>query len=336
MPFVSVIVPAYNAQETIGETLESIFNQTLADFELIVVNDGSTDQTLKIVAGFDDSRLKAFSYPNAGVAASRNRGAAQASSAYLSFIDADDLWTPDKLEAQLNALENTPQAAVAYSWTNYIDQTGRFVARAQRTTFDGDVYAELLMRDFLESASNVTIRRQAFIDSGGFDESLSGAADWDLFLRLAARYSFVAVPRLGVLYRLGGNSMSANLSMQEQECLQVLERAYEQASESLQPLKKHSFAHLYQYLGFKVMQGQLSREKGLSALRYFKRVLNYNPWLLGQQPCVILAVSLKILAALLLPIQSQQFINVFRLIRAETQLKKPLTARNKTTEIHSH
>lgn len=315
MPLASVIVPTYNAQETIGETLESIFAQTFTDFELIVVNDGSTDNTLKIVSGYEDARLKVFSYPNAGVAASRNRGVAQAGGSYISFLDADDLWTPDKLEAQIEALENNSQAAVAYSWTDYIDHSGRFIDRDQRVTFSGNVLRELLVRDFLESASNVMIRRQAFLDSGGFDESLSGAADWDLFLRLAANCSFVAVPRLGILYRLGGNSMSADLSMQERECLQVLEQAYEQASESLQTLKKHSFAYLYQYLGFKVMQGQLSRKKGLSALSYFKRAVNYNPVLLGQQPRVTLAVFTKILAALLVPAQSQQLIDRFRLVR---------------------
>ncbi|HBL15031.1 MAG TPA: glycosyl transferase family A, partial [Cyanobacteria bacterium UBA11162] len=110
-------------EKTIKETIESILNQTFVDFELIVINDGSTDSTVDIVTSIQDSRLQVFSYPNAGLAASRNRGIDRATGKYISFIDADDLWTPDKLERQLKALEENPQAAVAYSWTDCIDES---------------------------------------------------------------------------------------------------------------------------------------------------------------------------------------------------------------------
>lgn len=312
MPLASVIVPVYNGAQTIYATLESVFRQTTQDFELIIIDDGSTDTTLEVVSKFDDPRLSIFSYHNSGVAVSRNRGVAHASGKYLSFIDADDLWTPDKLALQLEALESTPEAAVAYSWTDYIDQEGRFIDKAQRVTFSGDVYAELLLRDFLESASNVTIRRQVFLEFGGFDLSLSGAADWDFFLRLAKHYHFVAVPRLGVLYRLLSSSMSANLDIQEKECLAVLERAYEQAPHSLQPLKQQSLGHLYQYLSFKAMHGSLHRPKGSSALHYLCQSLAHSPQIAIQQPRLTSVLVVKILAALLLPRQSQQLIDQLR------------------------
>src|SRR4028119_812278 len=112
MSLISVIIPVYNGEKTIQETIESVLNQTFTDFELIVINDGSQDATLEIVERIQDSRLKVLSYPNAGQAASRNRGLSHASGEYISFIDADDLWTPDKLEAQLRALQDNPQAAV--------------------------------------------------------------------------------------------------------------------------------------------------------------------------------------------------------------------------------
>src|SRR3712207_3352824 len=114
MPLISVIIPVYNGEKTIQETIESVLNQTFPSFELIVINDGSHDSTLDIVSSIKDPRIKVFSYPNAGLSASRNRGISVACGEYVSFIDADDLWTPDKLEAQYKALQANPQAAVAY------------------------------------------------------------------------------------------------------------------------------------------------------------------------------------------------------------------------------
>jgi glycosyltransferase involved in cell wall biosynthesis len=137
MPLISVIIPAYNAQKTIRETIESVLNQTFKDFEIIVIDDGSQDSTVEIVSAFSDPRLRLFSYPNAGVSATRNRGLAQANSEFISFLDADDLWTPDKLEAQLRALEANPQAAVAYSWTDYIDESSQFLHPGNHPTATG-------------------------------------------------------------------------------------------------------------------------------------------------------------------------------------------------------
>ena len=117
MPTVSVVIPAYNPERTILETVESVLHQTFSDFELIVINDGSTDRTLDLLQTVQDSRLKIFSYSNGGLALARNRGISHAQGAYISFIDADDLWTIDKLELQLEALKQHPDMGVAYSWT---------------------------------------------------------------------------------------------------------------------------------------------------------------------------------------------------------------------------
>jgi len=273
MSLISVIIPVYNGEKTIRETIESVLNQTFQDFELIILNDGSQDSTLDIVSSLQDSRLKVFSYPNAGLAASRNRGTFHAVGEYISFIDADDLWTPDKLETQLKALQDNPEAAVAYSWTNYIDESGEFIRRGGYLTANGDVYAKLLVVDFLENGSNPLIRRQALIEVGGFDESLPAAEDWDILLRLAAQYSFVAVPYPQILYRVSANSMSAHVVRQETACLKVLERAFNQAPESLQYLKKYSMANLYRYLSFKVLDAYPDRKRGLIAARFLWQLI---------------------------------------------------------------
>ena len=124
---ISIIIPVYNAEKTIESTINSVLNQTFIDFELIVINDGSTDSTLEIVHKITDPRLKIFSYANANQAASRNRGIAKATGEYIAFLDADDLWTPDKLESQINLLKNNSTAAVVYSWTNCINEFNQFL-----------------------------------------------------------------------------------------------------------------------------------------------------------------------------------------------------------------
>lgn len=306
MALISVVIPAYNSEKTIQYTIESVLQQTFKDFELIVIDDGSQDSTYQVVSSFSDSRIRVFSYPNAGVSASRNRGISKANGEFIAFLDSDDLWTPDKLEAQLRALEDNPQAAVAYSWTDYIDESGQFLYPGNHPTATGEVYSQLLLTNFIENGSNPLIRREALIQVGGFDESLFGPEDWELFIRLAARYPFVVVPRSHILYRMSTHSISFNLPRQEAQCLQVIERAFNQAPESLQHLKPLSIANLYQYLLFRGLAGPLERQTALAAARCLWHSVRYDPSVLRRRSRLMLIVSLKLLAAILLPSQQAQ------------------------------
>lgn len=301
MPLISVVIPVYNGEKTIRETIESVINQTFGDFELIVIDDGSQDSTLDIVKSISDARLKVFSFPNEGLATSRNRGINLACGEYISFIDADDLWTPDKLEAQLKALQTHPQAAVAYSWTDCIDESGQFCRRGNHITVQGNVYAQLLLTDFIENGSNLLIRSQAFQNVGCFNESLPAAEDWDMWLRLAAKYEFVVVPSPQVLYRLSATSMSANVVRQEAACLQVIEQAFAQAPDSLQHLKRPSLANLYKYLTYKVLEGVPEPKAGQVAMRFLAQLLRHEPDLWRKR--VIWKVLLKSGLVILLPSQ---------------------------------
>ena len=277
MPLISVIVPVYNGEKTIRETIESALAQSFSDFELIVINDGSQDSTLDVLASIQDPRIKIFSYPNAGVSASRNRGFDQSSGEFIAFLDADDLWTSDKLEAQLTALQENPNAAVAYSWTNFIDETSQVSSHGSHRTVNGDAYADLLLFCFLENGSNPLIRRQALINIGSFDESLSPAEDWDMYLRLAAHYHFICVPFPQILYRVTTNSASSNVSKMETASLQVLERAYKQSPKSQQVLKKQSFAYLYEYLIFKSLQNSSRPQRSWEAIKIFGKYIRKEP-----------------------------------------------------------
>jgi GT2 family glycosyltransferase len=305
MPIISVILPVYNGERTIKETMDSVLNQTFLDFELIVINDGSQDSTLEVVSRIVDSRLKVFSYANAGLAATRNRGISHAIGEYISFIDADDFWTSDKLEAQFKALQANPQAAVAYSWTDWIDESGQFLRSGGHITVNGDVYAKLLLRDFIESGSNPLIRKHALAEVGGFDESLAAVEDWDMWLRLAAQYEFVCVPSPQILYRVSSNSMSSNIWKMEAGSLRIIERAFTQAPESLQPLKREILGKRYQYLTLKAIEGPPERHRGLAAARFLWQAVSNDPaWL--QRGQLMLIVLFKIVIATLLPPQHAQ------------------------------
>ncbi len=304
MPLISVIMPVYNGEKTIRETIESVFNQTFPDWELIVINDGSQDATLEILNSIQDPRLRVFSYPNAGQATSRNRGISQACGEYISFIDADDLWTPDKLEAQLQVLQANPQAAVAYSWTKCIDEVGQVSRRGSHISVTGDVYKNLLVVNFLENGSNPLIRRQALNEVGSFDESLTPAEDWDLWLRLAARYHFEVVSSPQILYRVSVKSATANVWRLEAACLEVIERAFTQAPESVEHLKKYSLGNTYKYLTYKAIEGPPERKKGLVAARFLWQAVRNDPALLRTK--VLFKVLLKIAAITILPPQQAQ------------------------------
>lgn len=319
MPLISVIIPVYNGEKTIRETIESVLNQSCRDFELLVINDGSQDRTLEIVESIQDPRLKVFSYPNAGQSTSRNRGIALATGEYISFIDADDLWTPDKLEAQVKVLQENPQAAVAYSWTNWIDESSQLLGKGSHITEKGEVFAKLLLNDFVANGSNSLIRRQALTEVGGFDASVTPAEDWDMWLRLAAHYEFVAVPSSQILYRISPNSASFNVWKMEASSLKVIEKAFAQAPESLQYLKRKSLGNRYKYLTYKSIEGYPERKKGLTAIRFLLQIVRNDPSIL--QAKVIWKVLFRILAIVLLPSElAQTVINKFKTLSNTTTL----------------
>ncbi|WNZ23803.1 glycosyltransferase family 2 protein [Leptolyngbya sp. NK1-12] len=249
MPTISVIIPAYNAEKTILSAITSVQKQTFSDWEVIVINDGSTDGTVQKLASISDQRLKVFSYPNAGVSTARNRGLDRASGDYIAFLDADDQWTADKLEAQLAALQHHPDAGVAYSYTHFIfeDKADSFIEDSQ--AYQGNVYADLLLKNFLHSGSNPLIRKEAILSTGNFNPCLSYGEDWEYWLRLAAKWNFVLVPKPQILYYHSPYSASnQNLAILESSMLQTIDQIFAAAPAYLQPLKRRSLSCTYRYL----------------------------------------------------------------------------------------
>ncbi|MGB3405551.1 MAG: glycosyltransferase [Microcoleaceae cyanobacterium] len=314
MALISVIIPVYNAQKTIQATIESVLQQTFPDFELIIINDGSTDQTDSILRQYTDSRISIYTNSRQGAAVSRNQGFQQSNGEYIAFLDADDLWTVDKLESQLKALKDHPEMTVSYSWTDYIDEAGNKLYSGSYLALNGDIYSKLLVRNFLENGSNPMIKRQALIDIGGFDESLEGGQDWDLYLRLAAKYQFIAVPTVQIYYRVSSGSISSNLSRQEQQVLKVMERNYAQSNAEIQPLKSYSLTNLYKYLTCRALALPPSYSNGLKALQFSIKYAWYEPDKIAQFS-LILVLFFKSLFRSLFPNLEKPILTVVKKLK---------------------
>ena len=299
MPSISIIIPAHNAEPTILETIASLQWQTFSDFELIVINDGSTDRTLDQLTTIRDARLKVFSYENAGVSMARNRGLQHATGDFITFIDADDLWTPDKLELQLAALKQCPQAGVAYSRTCFMDKQGETFHIDNLTLPEGDVYARLLTKNFLLSpGSNPLIRRQALESVNGFDSNFTHGEDWDLYLRLASQWEFVAVDHPQVFYRQSSTSASSQVEAMEQNSLKVIEKAFQAAPLTLKPLKKQSLANLYQFIAHLYLSRCVERDSVNLAAQKLQTSLQFYPRILLQKKTLVLVFKLLLMRIL--------------------------------------
>lgn len=299
VPQVSVIIPAYNAEKTLVGTITSLQQQTFTDFELIVINDGSTDGTLALLETLPEHRLRIYSYANGGLPEARNRGIAQATGEYLAFIDADDLWTPDKLADQVQALVDCPEAGVAYSWTAFIDAQNQYLYAKTPRALTGQVYTHLLVENFIASGSNILVRRSVATAVGLFDPSLKSAEDWDYYIRLAAVTSFVLVPKYQVLYRRSPQSMSANVAVMEHNGLRVIDRAFDQAPATLHYLKRHSLAHTYRFYALLHLEnaasGNATSDSVAQATHKFKQAIVAQPRIIGDRLTQRLLIKLILL-----------------------------------------
>ena len=247
MSKISIIIPTYNSANTIEETIASVQKQDFTDFELIIIDDGSQDNTIEVVQHVVEPRLKLFAYENGGVAVARNRGIAKSTGEYISFLDADDLWSSDKLSKQFEALKKSAKAKVAYSWTSFIDDQGKHLFSGTRFGYEGNVYPQLIQTNFLTNASNILIQRDVLNLIQGFNPQLAYTADWDFYLRLAQNFEFVVVPKYQIFYRQSANSMSSKIEPLKKESLALLDRVYQTTAVELETLKTKSYSILYLY-----------------------------------------------------------------------------------------
>jgi glycosyltransferase involved in cell wall biosynthesis len=206
---ISVIIPAYNAEHYIAKAIESCLSQTYAPHEIIVIDDGSTDGTAAVAESFPSPVRVIRLAENMGVSVARNRGVQASTGDWLAFLDADDWFLPEKLEHQRRCVLENPQAVLIYTGFHIIGFDGS--KSDGRFFMPQEIWPMLRYRDRLH-LSTVLLRRDTFDSIGGFDPSLRRCQDWDLWLRLVARYSvesFAAVPEPLAVYRRVAGSLSS-------------------------------------------------------------------------------------------------------------------------------
>ena len=201
MPLVSVVIPTYKHAGLVPETLASVFAQTLEDVEVIVVNDGSPDDTAAVLRPLAEAgRIRYVEQPNAGQAAARNRGIEMATGEFVALLDDDDLWPADKLAWQVALLRSRPEAVLCYGGYETFG-TQAVPCWPDFDAPDGRVRDAFLTYNHIRSPGQTLIRAASLREVGGFDATIWGADDWDLYLRLAGRGEFAFAPRCALRYR---------------------------------------------------------------------------------------------------------------------------------------
>jgi glycosyltransferase involved in cell wall biosynthesis len=254
-PLVSAIVPAYNAEPFIRETLHSILTQTYPNLEVLVVDDGSKDRTSKIIeeSASNDSRIKFFHQKNKGVAAARNLAIENSKGDYIAPIDADDVWYPEKIEKQVTRLEKYPAAGCAYTWSVSIDEKGKLLDAGAQWDLEGEVFQPLVLRNFVGNASVPVFRRSALAEVGGYNEQLraknaQGCEDWELCLRVAEKFHFCVVQEYLFAYRCYSESMSCNHEEMGRSYARVMDEIKKRHPEISRDIYRWSNGIFYLYL----------------------------------------------------------------------------------------
>ncbi|MDY6906011.1 MAG: glycosyltransferase [Thermodesulfobacteriota bacterium] len=207
-PLVSVVIPTFNRGHMVADAVASVLAQDYPHLELIVVDDGSTDDTSAVLAPCQDS-ITLLTQANAGVSAARNRGVRHARGEYVAFLDSDDWWQPGKITAQVSFFRSHPQALVCQTEEIWI-RNGRRVNPGKRHKKPAGLIFEPSLELCLVSPSAVMLKRDFFIEMGGFDESLPACEDYDLWLRISCRHPIDLIPDPFVVKRGGhGDQLSA-------------------------------------------------------------------------------------------------------------------------------
>lgn len=278
MSLVSVIIPAHNAAPFVRDTVSSALEQSWPDVEVIVVNDGSTDGTAAVLASFA-GRIRVIDQCQSGVAVARNRGAAAARGTWLAFLDADDVWLPRKLEAQLATAD--ADTHLIYSDRINIGHLAGLpeIQSDLQHMYEGSVFADVLLGNVI-TTSSVVMRRSTFEALGGFSEDpeLPPAEDWDLWLRVAAQHPIAVCREPLVKYRLHAAGASQNPDRMNRARIQVVERALRLPAAQQLPasIRRRAWATTFATNGWDAGR----HAKRTKAIEYYLRAIERWPFMM--------------------------------------------------------
>ncbi|MGV2112164.1 glycosyltransferase family 2 protein [Agrobacterium salinitolerans] len=305
-PYASIVVPAYNVAATIGETIRSLLLQTYSDFELIVVDDGSIDETIAVVQSFRDDRIRLIRQKNRGLAGAHNTGIANARGQFIGFCDADDLWLPEKLERHIAHLERSPDVGISFSGSRMIDRNGKPLGIDQTPKLNNISAADVFKRNPIGNGSSMVMRREA-LDGFAyrphgeterdwwFDETFRQSDDIEGWLRfvLTQDWRIEGIKGHLTLYRIHLGALSANVEKQHETWIRMRDKIAEICPELV---KQHgAAAHAYQlrYL----CRRCISMRDGKAAWSFMRRSLKASLRPFAEEPVkstVTLAAALLI------------------------------------------
>ena len=284
MKTVSVVIPAYNHARYLPAAIDSALAQTYAPVEVIVVDDGSTDDTPRVLAAYGD-RIRVIRQANQGAGAARNAGLAASRGEYVAFLDSDDIWLPRKLELQMGRFDADPALGLVHCGAETIDEHGRTTGYLL-DGLEGWVASDLLRldREVMGPGSDIVVPRRVADEVGGFDVRLPPSEDWDFSYRIAAKYRVGYVAEPLIRYRQHGGGIHLNIPKMEKSMLIALEKAFASPDASVQALRDYAYGRLHRILAGCYFRARRPRDfvrHALKSLRYDPRNIGYfaaYPW----------------------------------------------------------
>jgi glycosyltransferase involved in cell wall biosynthesis len=248
-PLVSVVIPSFNYARYLTETIDSALAQSYPHIEVLVVDDGSSDDSLSVLARYGD-RIRYFSQERLGASVARNRGIAEARGEFIALLDSDDAWHPDKIAKQLVLFESA-RVGLVYSGLKYIDADGNRLGESI-DGLAGDVLLDLCLftpPGVLITGSSALVRKTCFDHVGLFDPAISSSSDWDMWRRLACQFDFAIVREPLTSYRLHNASMRHDVRGYERAMLAALRKTFEDvAATRVHPYRRRCHANLFRIL----------------------------------------------------------------------------------------
>ncbi|MFN0277451.1 MAG: glycosyltransferase family 2 protein [Pyrinomonadaceae bacterium] len=274
MSKISVIIPNYNYGRYLRQAVQSALDQTLRPHEIIVVDDGSTDESKEILRGFGDS-IKIIEQSNKGVAAARNNGAEIADGEFLAFLDADDYWHNEKLEKQMEKFDSDAEIGFVHCGHSNVDENGVHLDD-YISGQEGWVASELLRFQEVVIANTIIVRREVFKKVGGYDTNreLHPSEDWDLCYRLARVCKLGFVRESLLYYRQHGQGGHTNIGRMERAMLTAFEKAFLDPAKDIQQLRSEAYGNLYLVLAGSYYH---SGQAGKAVISALKGVIRYPP-----------------------------------------------------------
>lgn len=207
---VSVVIPVYNSSKYISCAIDSVLSQDYTNFEIIVVDDGSTDNTCSVIESKYLGKVKIIKIKNSGVSVARNIGINSSNGYYIAFLDSDDFWEKSKLAKQVKSIEKDIENGVSYT-SRFIIKNENIITGEERKSWSGFVLNKILIKNFI-CLSSVLIKKECFLKCGFFDEALEVSEDYDLWIRISNKYKFVYLDERLVYYRVTPGSLTKNVT----------------------------------------------------------------------------------------------------------------------------